>query len=67
VGAAPDRIGTWAARVLQKASHRSACRGLARIGFVSTGDEYVRFSLIENEHRTRQAIRSIARCSGAIS
>jgi len=23
------------------------------------GDEYVRFSLIENEHRTRQAIRGI--------
>ena len=29
------------------------------IGFGSYGDEYVRFSLIENEHRTRQAIRSI--------
>jgi alanine-synthesizing transaminase len=29
------------------------------IGFGQYGDEYVRFSLIENEHRTRQAIRSI--------
>jgi alanine-synthesizing transaminase len=29
------------------------------VGFGSYGDEYVRFSLIENEHRTRQAIRSI--------
>ena len=29
------------------------------IGFGSFGDEYVRFSLIENEYRTRQAIRSI--------
>ncbi len=29
------------------------------IGFGSYGDEYVRFSLIENEHRSRQAIRSI--------
>jgi len=29
------------------------------IGFGSYGDEYVRFSLIENEHRTRQAIRGI--------
>jgi alanine-synthesizing transaminase len=29
------------------------------IGFGEYGDEYVRFSLIENEHRTRQAIRSI--------
>ncbi len=29
------------------------------IGFGEYGNEYVRFSLIENEHRTRQAIRSI--------
>jgi alanine-synthesizing transaminase len=29
------------------------------IGFGQYGDEYVRFSLIENEHRTRQAMRSI--------
>ncbi|MFQ6023003.1 MAG: alanine transaminase [Acidiferrobacterales bacterium] len=29
------------------------------IGFGEYGDEYVRFSLIENEHRTRQAIRGI--------
>jgi alanine-synthesizing transaminase len=29
------------------------------IGFGEYGDEFVRFSLIENEHRTRQAIRSI--------
>lgn len=29
------------------------------VGFGSYGDEYVRFSLIENEHRTRQAIRGI--------
>lgn len=29
------------------------------IGFGSYGDAYVRFALIENEHRTRQAIRSI--------
>jgi alanine-synthesizing transaminase len=28
-------------------------------GFGEDGDEYVRFSLIENEHRTRQAIRGI--------
>ncbi len=28
-------------------------------GFGKDGDEYVRFSLIENEHRTRQAIRGI--------
>ncbi len=29
------------------------------IGFGQYGDEHVRFSLIENEHRTRQAIRGI--------
>lgn len=29
------------------------------IGFGHYGDEFVRFSLIENEHRTRQAIRGI--------
>jgi len=29
------------------------------IGFGQYGDQFVRFSLIENEHRTRQAIRSI--------
>jgi len=29
------------------------------LGFGSYGDKHVRFSLIENEHRTRQSIRSI--------
>ncbi len=29
------------------------------VGFGQYGDGYVRFSLIENEHRTRQAIRGI--------
>ncbi|GIS32132.1 MAG: hypothetical protein Ct9H90mP4_00460 [Gammaproteobacteria bacterium] len=29
------------------------------IGFGEYGEGYVRFSLIENEHRTRQAIRGI--------
>lgn len=29
------------------------------IGFGEYGDNYIRFSLIENEHRTRQAIRGI--------
>ncbi|GMT42338.1 MAG: aminotransferase [bacterium] len=29
------------------------------IGFGREGDEYVRFALVENEHRTRQAIRGI--------
>ncbi len=31
------------------------------IGFGSYGDDHVRFGLIENEHRTRQAIRGITR------
>ncbi len=29
------------------------------VGFGQYGDDHVRFSLIENEHRTRQAIRGI--------
>ena len=29
------------------------------IGFGQGGDEYVRFALVENEHRTRQAVRGI--------
>lgn len=29
------------------------------IGFGSYGDEYVRFALIENEQRTRQALKGI--------
>ncbi|UCE88984.1 MAG: aminotransferase class I/II-fold pyridoxal phosphate-dependent enzyme, partial [Pseudomonadota bacterium] len=29
------------------------------LGFGSYGDDHVRFSLIENEHRTRQAVRGI--------
>jgi len=29
------------------------------IGFGDYGDDYVRFALIENEHRTRQAVRGI--------
>jgi alanine-synthesizing transaminase len=29
------------------------------IGFGDYGDDHVRFALIENEHRTRQAIRGI--------
>ena len=34
-----------------------------RIGFGEYGDEYVRFALIENEQRTRQAVRGIRICS----
>jgi alanine-synthesizing transaminase len=35
------------------------------IGFGEYGDGYVRFALIENEHRTRQAIRGIRRVLAA--
>jgi alanine-synthesizing transaminase len=31
------------------------------IGFGAYGDDHVRFALIENEHRTRQAVRGIRR------
>ena len=34
------------------------------IGFGQGGDEYVRVSLVENEHRTRQAIRGIKKALG---
>jgi alanine-synthesizing transaminase len=37
------------------------------IGFGEYGDEYVRMALIENEHRTRQAVRGIRRAfAGAL-
>jgi len=29
------------------------------VGFGDYGDDHVRFALIENEHRTRQAIRGL--------
>jgi alanine-synthesizing transaminase len=31
------------------------------VGFGEYGDDHVRFALIENEHRTRQALRGIRR------
>ena len=36
------------------------------IGFGQYGDGYVRFALIENEHRTRQAVRTIRRALGKL-
>jgi alanine-synthesizing transaminase len=35
------------------------------IGFGEYGDHHVRFALIENEHRTRQAVRGIRRALGS--
>ncbi len=37
------------------------------VGFGPAGDGYVRFALIENEHRTRQAIRGIRQALGHAS
>jgi alanine-synthesizing transaminase len=34
------------------------------IGFGDCGDGYVRFALVENEHRIRQAVRGIKRVLG---
>jgi len=36
------------------------------IGFGQYGDEHVRFALIENEHRTKQAVRNIKRALGKL-
>ncbi|HEY1269975.1 MAG TPA: alanine transaminase [Candidatus Binatia bacterium] len=36
------------------------------IGFGEYGDHYVRFALIENEHRTRQAVRGIKRALATV-
>ncbi len=44
------------AKLLLNEGHVAVSPGL---GFGSYGDEYVRFALIENEHRTRQAINGI--------
>jgi alanine-synthesizing transaminase len=34
------------------------------IGFGQHGDDHVRFALIENEHRTRQALRGLRKVFG---
>ena len=36
------------------------------IGFGEYGDDYVRFALIENEHRTRQAVRGIRKAFAGV-
>ncbi len=54
-----------------RSSSRSSCcatpRSRSRPASASAqyGDDYVRFALIENEHRTRQAIRGIKKALGA--
>ncbi len=50
-------------KLLLSEAHAAVSPGL---GFGSCGDEYVRFALIENDHRTRQAISNIRKLlSGA--
>ena len=34
------------------------------IGFGEGGDEFVRFALVENEHRIRQAVKGIKKALG---
>ena len=46
------------AKLLLQEAHVAVSPGL---GVGSYGDEYVRFALIENEHRTRQAISGMRR------
>ena len=50
-------------RVKYRKAQRGRRRGKASsgnvIGFGDYGDDHVRFGLIENEHRTRQAVRGI--------
>ena len=48
-------------RLLLNEAHVAVSPGL---GFGAYGDDYVRFALIENEHRTRQAIAGIRRVLG---
>lgn len=36
------------------------------IGFGQYGDDFIRFALIENEHRTRQAVRTIRKALGGL-
>jgi alanine-synthesizing transaminase len=37
------------------------------VGFGPYGEGFVRFALIENEHRTRQAIRGIRKAFGELA
>ncbi len=48
-------------KLLLKEAHVAVSPG---IGFGQNGDEYVRFALIENEQRTRQAIKGIKKLLG---
>jgi alanine-synthesizing transaminase len=48
---------------VQQAAHPNEAKVAVSpgVGFGSYGDEYVRFALVENEHRINQAIRGLRR------
>ena len=62
----PEPFKPWA-----RSSSRSSCSRRRKvavspgIGFGEYGDDFVRFALIENEHRTRQAVRGIRKALGS--
>jgi alanine-synthesizing transaminase len=59
LGADPGAVPPGLARVLQEAAREAKVAVSPGIGFGEYGDDHVRFGLIENEHRTRQALRGI--------
>jgi alanine-synthesizing transaminase len=57
----PSPTGDGLAGVLQETAADAKVAVSPGIGFGEYGEGHVRFGLIENEHRTRQAIRNIKR------
>ena len=55
--------GAFGAKFLLKEGKVAVSPG---IGFGEYGDEYVRFALIENEHRTRQAVRGVRKAFAGV-
>ena len=55
----PSLPAPWLSGVLQAATNEAKTAVSPGIGFGDYGDGHVRFSLIENEERTRQALRGI--------
>jgi hypothetical protein len=55
--------GAGVGGVFKEAAAGGEGRGEPGVGFGEHGDGHVRFSLIENEERTRQALRGSSRCS----
>jgi alanine-synthesizing transaminase len=58
----PDQFGAMGSLEFSKLLVEKAKVAVSPgIGFGQYGDDYVRFALVENEHRTRQAIQGIRR------